>query len=331
MREPRFWGRPAGLACSLLSPAAAIYGALTSRRMRGSGRSVGVPVICIGNPTLGGAGKTPTAIAVARMLQAAGRRPFLLSRGYGGAARGPLQVDVAVHRATEVGDEPMLLARVAPTIVARNRVAGAALARASGADVIVMDDGFQNPSLHKDLSILVVDGGRGVGNGLVCPAGPLRAPLVTQLAFAHALMLVGDGAAGDAVATQARARGLPVFHARLAPDAAALAALRGRKALAFAGIAIPDKFFATLADAGIEVRAAVAFPDHHRYRRHEALDLIARAEREDLVPVTTEKDEVRLFGEPDVTALARTARALPVTLEVEERTAFRDLLLTCAG
>ena len=173
------------------------------------GERVGIPVICVGNPTVGGAGKTPTAIAIARMLIAAGERPMFLSRGYGGRLAGPVTVE-AGHTAVQVGDEPLLLARVAPTIVAEDRVAGARLAKEQGASVIVMDDGFQNPSLDKDLSILVVDA-RGIGNGCVLPAGPLRAPLEPQLDRASALLFVGDGA--PAIETAApRARGLPIFH-----------------------------------------------------------------------------------------------------------------------
>ncbi len=175
MREPAFWWRPAGLMSGLLSPLAAIYGAVAASRMARAGHDAGIPVICVGNPTLGGAGKTPTAIAVAQMLDAAGRRPFVLSRGYGGALAGPVQVDPAHHRATDVGDEPLLLARFAPTIVSRDRAAGADAARAAGAGAVVMDDGFQSPALRKDRSLLVVDGRRGIGNGKVFPAGPLRA------------------------------------------------------------------------------------------------------------------------------------------------------------
>ncbi len=328
MREPSFWWRPAGLNSGLLSPLAAVYGAVAASRMSRPGRDAGVPVICVGNPTLGGAGKTPAAIAVAQMLAAAGRRPFLLSRGYGGALAGPVRVDPARHRSADVGDEPLLLARFAPTIVARDRAAGADAARAAGADSIVMDDGFQNPGLHKDRSILVVDRRRGIGNGMVFPAGPLRVPLESQLRRAQALLLVGAGTAGDAVAARAQAQGLPVFHGRLEPDAQALAALQGRRVLAFAGIGDPGKFFATLREAGIDVGAEVSFPDHHRYRRIEARDLIERAEREGLILVTTEKDMARLAGQDDLAALTAVARGLPVTLKVAESGAFQSWVTT---
>ena len=328
MREPSFWWRAGGLTSGLLSPLAAIYGAVAASRLARPGRAAGIPVVCVGNLTLGGAGKTPVAIAVARMLDAAGRRPFVLSRGYGGALSGPVQVDPARHRAAEVGDEPLLLARFAPTVVSRDRVAGADAARAAGAGSIVMDDGFQSPGLHKDRSILVVDGRRGIGNGRVFPAGPLRAPLEGQLRRAEALLVVGSGAAGDSVAAVAQAHGLQVFHGRLEPNAQALAVLKGRPVLAFAGIGDPDKFFTTLRDAGIDVRAAIPFPDHHNYRRFEARELIERAERDGLVPVTTEKDLARLAGQDDVAALAGVAHALPVTLKVTEDDAFRNWVLT---
>lgn len=326
MREPAFWWRPAAVAAASLSPLAAIYGAVAARRMAQPGRAAGIPVVCVGNFTVGGAGKTPAAIALAELLRAAGRRPFLLSRGYGGRLAGPLQVDPAVHRAGDVGDEPLLLARAAPTIVSRDRIAGAELARTAGADVIVMDDGFQNPALAKDLSVVVVDGRRGVGNGRVFPAGPLRAPLGAQLDRADALLIVGEPSPGGM--TLAGRRTLPVFHGRLEPDAAALAALKDRQVLAFAGIGDPEKFFATLTAAGIAVGARVSYPDHHRYRRFEALDLIARAEREGLVLVTTEKDWARLAGTPDLAALAGVARALPVKLVIREADAFRAFVLS---
>jgi tetraacyldisaccharide 4'-kinase len=330
MREPAFWWHPAGWRSALLSPVAAVYGIVAAARMARPGASAGVPVVCIGNLTVGGAGKTPAAIAVAQWLAAAGRHPFLLSRGYRGRLAGPVRVDRARHTADEVGDEPLLLARAAPTMVSRDRRAGAEAAREAGADVIVMDDGFQNPEIEKDLSILAIDGRRGIGNGRVLPAGPLRASLAVQLARAQAVLLIGEGEGCEAVAAQARRRGLPVFHGRLEPDAATLAGLRSRPVLAFAGIADPDKFFATLRAGGVEVRAAVPFPDHHRYRRRDAVALAERASREGLSLVTTEKDLARLAGKVELAPLA-SARGLPVSLTVLEERVLRDFVLARIG
>jgi tetraacyldisaccharide 4'-kinase len=315
----------------LLAPAAALYGAIAASRMARRGRAAGIPVICVGNLTVGGSGKTPTAIAVAELLIAAGRRPFFLSRGYGGRFAGPLQVDPVRHGAADVGDEPLLLARVAPAIVARDRVAGANAARAAGANVIVMDDGFQNPGLAKDFSLIVVDGRRGLGNGLVLPAGPLRAPLAAQLERAQAMLVIGPPSGAAPAIASALARPLPVLYARLEPDARALAALQTSSVLAFAGIGDPEKFFATLSQAGIDVRARQAFPDHHRYRRAEAEGLVAQAAREGLALVTTEKDLARLAGAADLAPLAAAARALPVRLAAGDERAFRALVLANAG
>jgi len=328
MRAPAFWWRPGrGL---LLSPFAAVYGTAAWWRMRSRGRDPGVPVICLGNLTVGGGGKTPTALAVGRLLLAAHARPFFLSRGYGGRLGGPVLVNPSEHRAADVGDEPLLLARLASTIVARDRVAGAEAARARGANVIVMDDGFQNPSLHKDLAIIVVDGHRGIGNRRIIPAGPLRAPLGTQLKRAHALILVGppDGAA--AVIKAAHRHHLALFHAHLEPDRSTLAALNGRKVLAFAGIADPEKFFATLAAAGIVVAERQSFADHHAYSATEARMLMAHADDQNLVLITTEKDQARLSGNPKLAALADRTLVLPVRLVVEEEEAFRQMILKVA-
>jgi len=328
MRDPAFWWYPESLVARMLAPAAAIYGGIAEKRLAQAGRSAGIPVICIGNLTVGGAGKTPTALAVAGLLRDVGKNPFVLSRGYGGTLEGPVRVDAAHHRAADVGDEPLLLARSLPAIIARDRVGGAETARAAGADVIVMDDGFQNPSLTKDLSIVVVDGRRGIGNGCVFPAGPLRAPLKPQLRRAHAVLVIGPIEGASEIITAAQARGLPVFHGNLEPDPAALAVLQGRKVLAFAGIGDPEKFFVTLAASGVELAERKAFPDHHRYRKDEAAGLIARAETQGLTLVTTEKDAARMAGEPDLAALAAAARTLPVTLKVAEDVAFRDLVLS---
>src|SRR4051794_32272047 len=192
MREPDFWWRPPAARAVMLSPLAAVYGAVAAARLRQSGSDSGIPVLCVGNLTLGGAGKTPTALAMAQWLHEAGLKPFFLTRGYGGQAAGPLRVDLTRHTAAAIGDEAVLLARAAPTIVSRDRPAGAALANDSGANCIVMDDGFQNPSLRKTFSLIVADGGRGVGNGRVFPAGPLRAPLGAQLARVDALLVLGE-------------------------------------------------------------------------------------------------------------------------------------------
>jgi tetraacyldisaccharide 4'-kinase len=315
MREPGFWWRSDSAAARLLAPAAAAYGFVAARRMAQPGWRAGVPVLCIGNFTVGGSGKTPTAIAVAKLLSEAGRRPFFLSRGYGGTLAGPVRVDA--QPAAAVGDEPLLLARVAPTIVARDRPAGARAAIAAGAEAIVMDDGWQNPSLAKDLVIAVLDGRRGIGNGRVFPAGPLRAPLASQLGHADALLVIGPpGPAAMPAIAAADRRHLPRFAGNLVPDPAAVERLAGTRALAFAGIADPDKFFATLDASGITVAARRGFPDHHRYTAEEITRLIAEADAQRLTLLTTEKDLARLAGDPAARDLAARAVALPVSLKI---------------
>jgi tetraacyldisaccharide 4'-kinase len=325
MREPAFWWQPG--TGGLLSPLGGIYGAAAAARMRSSGRKVGVPVICLGNLTVGGAGKTPAALAVGRLLLAAHERVFFLSRGYGGRLKGPVRVDLARHAAAAVGDEPLLLARLAPTIVARDRLAGAEAARRAGASVIVMDDGFQNPAVHKDLSILLIDGRRGIGNGRVIPAGPLRAPIEAQIANAQAIVFVGPADSLSAIAERARRHEVVIFHGRLEPDAQTVAALAKRKVLAFAGIGDPDKFFTTLSEAGVAIGERVSFADHHRYTGAEAKALLARAQAANLMLLTTEKDLVRLGGRRRLAALAARANALPVRLAIEEADAFRATIL----
>ena len=328
MREPPFWWRAAGIEAWLLSPAAAVYGAVAASRLKREGYRADVPVICIGNPTLGGAGKTPMALAVAHMLKAAGERPGFLSRGYGGRQRGPLLVAAHRDRAADVGDEPLLLARVAPTVVAQDRIEGAKAAHAAGATVIVMDDGFQNPSLAKDFSVLVIDGRRGLGNSKIFPAGPLRAPLDAQLGRADAVVVVG--AVGEAAAVAraaAEARKLPWFQARLEPDREVVAALAGQRILAFAGIGDPEKVFATLREAGMVVAATRSFADHHRYTQADARDLCRQADAEGLMLVTTEKDTARLQGEEAMAELAARVRVLPVALVLEQEAVWRKLLV----
>jgi tetraacyldisaccharide 4'-kinase len=329
MREPGFWWRSDSAAARLLAPAAAAYGFIAARRMAQPGWRAGVPVLCVGNFTVGGSGKTPTAIAVAKLLTEAGRRPFFLSRGYGGALAGPIRVDT--QPAAAVGDEPLLLARVAPTIVARDRPAGARAAIAAGAEAIVMDDGWQNPSLAKDLVIAVLDGRRGIGNGCVFPAGPLRAPLASQLDHADALLVIGPpGPAAVPAIAAADQRHLPRFAGDLVPDPASIEALAGTRALAFAGIADPDRFFATLDASGIIVAARRGFPDHHRYTADEIARLIAEADAQRLTLLTTEKDLARLAGDPAGHRLAARAVALPVRLKIAGN-AFARVVIDAAA
>lgn len=296
MREPAFWYRPRSPKSHLLSPLGALYGAITARRMARKGFDAGIPVLCVGNYHVGGAGKTPTVLALTKLLRELGETPVVLSRGYGGRLHGPVMVDRIRHIAADVGDEPLMMVRDVPVAVARDRLDGVALAKSQGATVILMDDGFQNPLLLKDASLIVIDSERGLGNGKVFPAGPLRAPLKPQLSRTDALVLIGDGHAGDGVATEIAAREKPVLRARLKPDAAAVAQLFGKPVFAFAGIGDPERFFRSLRASGIEVARTRPFADHHMFSRDELAALAADAQREQLMLVTTEKDLARLRG-----------------------------------
>jgi tetraacyldisaccharide 4'-kinase len=326
MREPAFWHRPRSLKSHLLRPLAALYGAIAARRLARKGLDAGVPVVCVGNYHLGGAGKTPTVLALSKILRELGETPVVLSRGYGGERRGPLLVDPESHSAREVGDEPLMLASHLPVVVARDRVDGVALAKSRLASVILMDDGFQNPALAKDVALIVIDSQRGIGNGLVFPAGPLRAPLAPQLARTDALVVIGTGTAAQAVVTAVAAPGKPVLAAHLEPDVAAVAKLKGRRVLAFAGIGDPARFFRTLQTSGIEVVEQRAFADHHRFSANEIEALLADAKREGLIPVTTEKDLVRLSGDAKLSALAREIVPFPVTLQFDDAAGLRKFL-----
>jgi tetraacyldisaccharide 4'-kinase len=329
MRAPGFWWRqsPSALA-RLLQPLGALYGAITLRRMRRPGAEAGIPVICIGNFVAGGAGKTPTTLALASRLAALGETPFALTRGYGGKLAGPLGVDPARHIPADVGDEPLLLASRLPTIVARERPAGAMLAGASGASLVLMDDGLQNPSLHKDLRLAVVDGAVGVGNGLCLPAGPLRAPLAGQMEQADASVVIGDGQAGDLVATLALTMGKRVLRARLVPSVESQAELAGLSVLAVSGIGRPEKFTATLRAAGARLVGEHAYGDHHAYSGGEVAMLIAEAKAKGCRIAITEKDMVKLA--PLWPAAERPLLlCVPVTLAFDDEEALDALLRGC--
>jgi tetraacyldisaccharide 4'-kinase len=326
VREPAFWYRPPSLMSRLLMPLGAVYGQVAAWRMHSRGFDAGIPVICVGNYHTGGAGKTPTVLALTKLLRDLGETPIVLSRGYGGKWQGPVKVDPERHVAANVGDEPLMLALTVPVVIARDRVGGVALARSQGASVILMDDGFQNPAISKDASIIVIDGERGLGNACVFPAGPLRAPLPPQLARTDALIVIGDGTAAGAVAAAIAAKAKPVLSARLKPDTASLARIAGKRVLAFAGIGDPKRFFRTLRGAGIDVAQERVFADHHAFSREEIEALIAEAARDGLALVTTEKDIARLRGVEGMAASMRDIAAFAVTLEFDDAAKLRKFV-----
>jgi tetraacyldisaccharide 4'-kinase len=287
MRAPDFWAHD-GVLPRLLSPLGALYAAATARRVARPGWHAPVPVLCVGNASAGGAGKTTVALDLGERLRLRG--VAFLTRGYGGGARGVVLVDPSRHTAAAVGDEALLLAGVAPTYVAADRAAGARAAVAEGARVLVMDDGLQNPTLRIDAALLAIDGEVGFGNGRPIPAGPLREPVAAAAARCRAAVLIGPDRAS---ARAALPSALPVLRADLVP-APEIAALHGQRALAFAGIGRPGKFFSMLEEAGVVLVGKQPFPDHHRFTATELPSLHAEATRLGAVLVTTPKDAARL-------------------------------------
>ncbi len=291
---PPFWWGKADWRAWALWPFSAAYGAAAARRLRNAPREkIAAPVLCVGNLTVGGSGKTPVAITLARHARAMGLKPGFLSRGHGGAVSGhPHLVEPDRDSARHVGDEPMLLARAAPVAVARDRAAGARALLAEGCDFLIMDDGFQSARIHIDYALIVVDARRGIGNGHVIPAGPMRAGLTEQMRHADGVLKMGDGDGANLALRQAARAGRAFFEARL--RAAPLPAIEGKPCLAFAGIGDPGKFFDTVAMLGAEVRVARSFGDHHFYSEFDAQDLLSTADAQGLQLVTTAKDAVRL-------------------------------------
>jgi tetraacyldisaccharide 4'-kinase len=317
MRAPDFWQKrgfwqKGGALATLLSPLGALYGASVAFKARHANPfDPSLPVICVGNLTAGGSGKTPVAIAIAEMLRSRGHRPYFLTRGYGGSEAGPA-LATRGHSAAVMGDEALLLARTAPTIVARDRAAGAKLAREKGASVLVMDDGHQNFSLRKTLSLVVVDAETGFGNGRQIPAGPLREPVAQGLARADAVVLVGDGV------PDLKGFARPILRVHLQADGAAFT---DKNVFAFAGIGRPEKFIASLEDSGAHITGRCFFDDHHPYADDEITQLKMLAG--DALLVTTGKDFVRL-----TTQQREGIRVLKVACAFDDRTAMEHLLDT---
>lgn len=338
-REPAWWYEPSpSVESRLLGWAGALWGKLVERRFRQTEPfQASVPVICIGNFTVGGTGKTPLALEVAGRIAAMGLRPGFLSRGYGGRLAGPHWVDPQRDRANDVGDEPLMLAAAHPTLICRNRPDGARAMTEAGTtaepiDIIIMDDGLQNPGLAKDLTLAVVDGIRGVGNSRVMPAGPLRAPLGFQLGMVDAIVVnmateAKPGRSTDFIDRLRREFEGPVLEARVSPDGQ-IDWLKAAPVVAFAGIGVPDRLFATLEQLGAPPAARVAFPDHHPYTSADAKRLLDLASTHGAMLVTTEKDRVRLAGlDGPLGELYARCRALPVRMMFETRDESRLIAL----
>jgi tetraacyldisaccharide 4'-kinase len=326
--QPDFWWQtsPSSVA-RILKPLGNITGLCTAiRSNRATPYQGAIPVICVGSFSVGGMGKTPVAQGLARFLIAQDVRPVFLTRGYGGDMVGPIRVDPMRHYAQHVGDEALLLAQTAPTVVARDRAIGAQYASALGADVVIVDDGLYSARLHYDLRLAVVDGRFGIGNGYVIPAGPLRAPLRAYASRVHGIFCIAPvtSAMGSLMAW-AEAQHIPVIEATMTPSVHQAALLKGKQVLAFSGIGHPQKFFDTLASCGALCSELYAYGDHHLFSKKDLLFLAERCVQGHLIPVTTEKDAVRLkcFDESQpfsleqqkITEFLKRLQVLPIAIQ----------------
>lgn len=292
---PPFWWQKNSWQGYMLSPVSYVYGKIAAKRMdMTASAKVNVPVICVGNFVVGGAGKTPTVHMLANYARSMGYKVGILSRGHGGAITTPTVVQLDKHNAHDVGDEALLHALNSTTVIATNRVAGAELLLEQDCTIIIMDDGFQNPGLHKDFNLVAVDAKRGLGNGFAMPAGPMRVPFKHQLLHTDAMFVTGKGNEADNAIRKAARAGKPVFHSHV--EVVNKRKYKGQKSLAFAGIADPSKFFDTLEEIGVNVVARQSFGDHHVFTEDECADLIDRSKQQELQLFTTEKDAARLKG-----------------------------------
>ncbi|TKT69191.1 tetraacyldisaccharide 4'-kinase [Aquamicrobium sp. LC103] len=323
---PPFWWQPADWRALALYPFSTVYGMVARRRLLTARREkIDLPVLCVGNLTVGGSGKTPVAIALAREAQAMGFRPGFLSRGHGGSLTHPHIVDAGHDIARHVGDEPLLLARQAPVAVTPDRIAGAHLLAREGCDFIIMDDGFQSARVHIDYALIVVDARRGIGNGHTIPGGPMRATLVDQMRYADALLKMGEGDAADLVIRYAARAGRPIFEASARPHSPA--GIAGRDCLAFAGIGEPEKFFDTVSAVGGRLAVTKSFADHHYYSEEDIDDLAATADAKSLQLVTTAKDAVRLdHGSPKIDAFRKRLEVIEIDAVFEPETSPHTII-----
>lgn len=291
MRTPKFWFQDKSFLITLLKPASVVYAALTKRRVKKQGYKSSLPVICVGNIFVGGVGKTPVCLALGELLHQHDSSFYFLNNGYKAEKQGVI-VDRRAHTALDVGDEALLLNEMAPTVVSSNRAKGAKLAEKWGAKAIIMDDGFQNPTLKKDFSFVVIDGKKGFGNNHVLPAGPLREPVLEGLKRANAIILVGEDTWGVRFYLQRNGIDLPIITGHFQLDETVVSLFRDKQVFAFAGLGNPQKFYQSLTAVGIQVQGSEDFPDHYHYTRFDIEDL--RKKAKGLPLLTTEKDGVKL-------------------------------------
>ena len=313
MRTPTFWNKRNFIARCLL-PIGVVYSAATSLRLKlKKSRKAKIPVICVGNLTAGGTGKTPVSISVAQLLKSIGYNPCFVSRGYGGKLSG-ITVNPQIHSAKEVGDEPLLLARTAPVFINPDRYQAAQEAAKSDADIIVMDDGFQNPSLAKDVSLLVFDGGFGIGNAYPLPAGPLRENFTKGLKRASAAVIIGE----DKFGLESMLGNIPVFKGKIVSE---LPKLNSDKVIAFAGIGRPQKFYDSLKQYDIKIIDTIDFPDHHFYTISELRNMVEQAESSGAELITTAKDYVKIPHD-----LQSRFKVLEIKIEWQDSNKLKDFL-----
>ena len=316
MKTPRFW-KDKNLISTLLLPLGWIYSGLTAARLKfkKSGK-VKIPVICLGNITAGGSGKTPTAVTLAKLLQKEGYHPYFVSRGYGGKLSGIIVTKDSAYTATEVGDEPLLLSRTAPVSINPNRYQAALKAQEQGADILIMDDGFQNPTLKKDISLLIIDGGFGFGNQRPLPSGPLRENLQSGLKRANAALILGE----DKTNCAQEMKNLPLFYGKIKEIEPRI---KPTQAIAFAGIGRPEKFYQSLENCGIKIISRHDFPDHHFYTEKELQTLLTEAQEKKAELYTTAKDIVKI-----PLPLRPKFKVLEIEIEIEKEQEFKSFILS---